>query len=208
MGITLNLVPLDPATYNNELFNGQPLVWSMSVQTISESPDGDVGPFYIVGGIGGNAGAGGWNVGGYNNTVVNGLLKQEEGTTNAAQRVAILRQIDSIAYQDFPVFPLYYNIELVAYDSNYQGFHFGLGDPEYDYWGDMKPSSISQVSIVSSTSTSAATTASTSTGSSSSYTPLALIGTIAALVVVSGVLVIGVLKSHRRQAFPHSITGA
>ena len=208
VGITLNLVPLDPATYNSELFNGQPLVWSISVQTISESPDGDVGPFYIVGGIGGNAGAGGWNAGGYNNTVVNGLLKQEEATTNAAQRVAILRQIDSIAFQDFPVFPLYYNIELVAYDSNYQGFHFGLGDPEYDYWGDLKPSSISQVSIVSSTSTSAATTASTSTGSSSSYTPLGLIGAVAAVAVVSGVLVIGVLKSRRRQAFSHSISGA
>ncbi|MGD0637434.1 MAG: ABC transporter substrate-binding protein, partial [Nitrososphaerales archaeon] len=210
VGITLNLVLLDPGTFNAEMFNGQPLQWSMSVQTISESPDGDVGPFYIIGGLGGNAGAGGWNSGGYNNTVVNGLLQKEEATTNAAARVAILREIDSIAYQDFPVFPVYYNIELIAYDSNYQGFHFGLGDPEYDYWGDLKPSSISQVSIVSSTSTSSPTggTSASSTSSSTSYTPLALIGTIAAVAVVSGALALGVAKSRRGRTLPHSISGA
>ena len=235
VGITLNLVLLDPGTFNSEMFNGQPLAWSISVQTISESPDGDVGPFYIVGGIGGNAGAGGWNSGGYNNTVVNGLLKQEETTTNATARVAILREIDSIAYQDLPVLPVYYNIELIAYDSSYQGFHFGLGDPEYDYWGDLKPSSISQVSYVgtgsttsttsitsttisstgtgsttstTSTTTAPPTTSTSSSSSSTSYTPLALIGTIAALAVVSGVLAIGIAKSRRHQTFPDSMPSA
>ncbi|MDA4113910.1 MAG: ABC transporter substrate-binding protein [Thaumarchaeota archaeon] len=234
VGITLNLVLLDPGTFSSQMFNGQPLTWSISVQTISESPDGDVGPFYIVGGIGGNAGAGGWNSGGYNNTVVNGLLKQEQTTTDAAARAAILRQIDSIAYQQLPVLPVYYNIELIAYDSNYQGFHFGLGDPEYDYWGDLKPSSISQVSFVGSGSTTSTTsimsttssstsigsttsttsitstppTTSSSTSSSSSYTLIALIGTIAAVAIVSGVVAIGIAKSHRHHTFPDSMPSA
>ncbi|MDA4137159.1 MAG: ABC transporter substrate-binding protein [Thaumarchaeota archaeon] len=211
VNITMNLQLLDPGTYNSELFNGQPLAWSMSVQTISESPDGDVGPFYMIGGIGGNAGPGGWNAGGYNNSVVNGLLKQEEGTTGASARVAILQHIDAIANEQLPVIPVYYNLELIAYDSNYQGFHFGLGDPEYDYWGDLKPSSISQVSIVSSSSGSGTTATSTSTSSSSgsslAYTPLGLLGVAVAVAIVTGVVVFGVTRGRRNSTIPTSLPG-
>jgi len=129
------------------------------------------------------------------------------------------------------VFPVYYNIELIAYDSSYQGFHFGLGDPEYDYWGDLKPSSISQVyyagssssttSIASTTSssstivgtssssmTSIASTTTSSSSSSTSYTPMALIGTVAALAVLSGVVAIGIAKSRRHQTYPDSMPSA
>jgi peptide/nickel transport system substrate-binding protein len=219
VNITVNLQLLDPSTYSTELFNGQPLSWSMSVQTISESPDGDVGPFYIIGGIAGNAGPGGWNVGGYNNSQVNALLKQEEGTAAGPARVAIFYHLDSIAYEQLPVLPVYYNIELIAYDSNYQGFHFGLGDPEYDYWGDLKPSSISQVEIVSSSSssttgvssstssgTASTSTTTTSTSSSISYTPLGLVGIAAAVIVVSAVFFMGV-KGRRRPLTTATFSG-
>jgi peptide/nickel transport system substrate-binding protein len=219
VNITMNLSLLNPSSDSSELFNGQPLQWSMAVQTISESPDGDVGPFYIIGAIDGNAGAGGWNAGGYNSSVVDSLLMQEEQTVSGSARVAILQHLDSIAYEQLPVLPVYYNIELIAYDSNYQGWHFGLGDPEYDYWGDLKPSSISQVYIVSTSSTTSSststiesstatsTTTTSSTSSSISYTPLGLVGIAVAVAVVAGAAALGTSRGRRRPAVHTPLAG-
>jgi ABC-type transport system substrate-binding protein len=169
LGITLNLISDDSTDYNNVVFNANPpKTWNLVLSVISESPDGDVAPFYMVSSLGGNSGAGGFNAGGYNVTAFNNLVLEEENTTGAG-RVALFQQIDGYIYQQLPVLEIYYEIQIVAWSNQFQGFELGLGNPWHDYWGSLKMQSLANVSYVgSATSTTSSSSSSPSTTSSSS----------------------------------------
>jgi len=171
-----------------------PKAWNLALSIISESPDADVAPFFMVGSLSGNAGAGGFNAGTYNNTLVNQLILEEENTTSPALRIPIIQRIDGIIHNDLPVLELYYQIEVVAYNSNIQGFQFGLGEPGYDYWGNLKASSLAQVTMVSS-SMSSSSSSSISSGPSN-YAPLA--GAAVAIIVILAAAVY-VISRRRKQ---------
>lgn len=178
VGISVQITLDDTTTFNNAVFAAPPPKgWNVALNIISESPDGDVAPYFMLGSLGGNAAAGGFNAGTYNNTTFNSLILQEENTTNTAQRVAILQNLAGIAHRDLPILEMYYQIEIVAYNSNIKGFQFGLGEPAYDYWGNLKPSSLAQVywssgttSTTSVTSTAQSTTQSTTQSTAQSTT--------------------------------------
>jgi peptide/nickel transport system substrate-binding protein len=199
VGINLHFSTLDTTDFDNAVYSAAPpKAWNMALSIISESPDPDVTAFYMVSSLDGNAGAGGFNAGGYNSTQVNQLVTQEESTVGTAARVAIFQQIDSIVYQQLPVLELYYQIEVVAWSPQFQGFQLGLGNPEHDYWGALKAQSLAAVSQVGSGSTTSATASSStgaaSTGStattttSSSSTSIGLAGAAAVTLVTAAVL--------------------
>jgi peptide/nickel transport system substrate-binding protein len=186
VGIEVQITLDDTTTYNNVVFGAAPpKSWNLALSIISESPDADVAPYFMVGSLNGNAGAGGFDAGTYNNTLVNQLILREENTTAPALRIPIIQRIDGIIHNDLPVLELYYQVEVVAYSSNIQGFQFGLGEPAYDYWGNLKPSSLDAVYLattpVSSTSTS------TSSASGLGDYVWVLVGTI--IVVIFAVVV-------------------
>ena len=123
--------------------------WNLALGIISESPDPDTPAFYMVSGLGGNSGAGGFDAGGFNDTNFNNLVLLEENTTGVAQRVALFQQIDSYIHQQLPVLELYYQIEVVAWTSNVNGFTLGLGNPWHDYWGALKCQSLANITLTS-----------------------------------------------------------
>ena len=128
-----------------------PKSWNLALSPISESPDGDVAPFYMVSSLGGNAGAGGFNAGGFNDTTLNGLVQLEENTTGGPQRLAVFQKIDGYIHEQLPVLEIYYELQIVAWSTQFQGFELGLGNPWHDYFGSLKMQSLDNVSMVSST---------------------------------------------------------
>ena len=195
VGITMQIIIDDTTTYDNAVFSAAPpKAWNLALGIISESPDADVAPFFMVGSLSGNAGAGGFNAGTYSNSMVNQLILEEENTTSPALRIPIIQRIDGVIHDDLPVLELYYQLETVAYNSNLQGFQWGLGEPAYDYWGNLKPSSLQQVSLVSSsTSSSASMTSSAPTD----YTSI-----VAAAVAIIIILAAAVYVVSRRKKQP------
>ncbi len=104
VSITLTLTPYDSTDFNNAVYNAAPpKSWNIALSTISESPDGDVAPFYMVSSLGGNAGAGGFNAGGFNDTTLNNLVLQEENTSGGAQRIATFQKIRRVHPPALPV---------------------------------------------------------------------------------------------------------
>jgi peptide/nickel transport system substrate-binding protein len=203
VGINLHVSVQDTTDFDNNVYGATPpKPWNIALSIISESPDPDVTAFYMVGSLAGNAGAGGFNAGGYNNSQINQLITQEENTVGTAQRVAIFQQIDGIIHDQLPVLELSYQIEVVAWSPQYQGFQLGLGNPEHDYWGALKAQSLANVSLVSSTSTtssatSASTTSNTSTTSSSASSVALNLSSAAVTLVVAAVLAAVVVTGRR-----------
>jgi peptide/nickel transport system substrate-binding protein len=201
VGINLHVSVQDTTDFDNNVYGATPpKPWNIALSIISESPDPDVTAFYMVGSLAGNAGAGGFNAGGYNNSQINSLITQEENTVGTAQRVAIFQQIDGLIHEQLPVLELFYQIEVVAWSPQYQGFQLGLGNPEHDYWGAIKAQSLAGVSLVSSTSstTSSATgTSSTSTTSSSSSSVALNLSSAAVTLVVAAVLAAVMVTGYR-----------
>ena len=165
VGITLILQSDDTTTFNNAVYTAAPpKAWNLALSIISESPDGDVAPFYMVSSLGGNAGAGGFNSGGFNDTTLNQMILQEENTTGGPQRLAVFQKLDGYVHQQLPVLELYYEVQIVAWSNKFQGFELGLGNPWHDYWGSLKMQSLDNASLVGSS------TASTTASSSSTVT--------------------------------------
>jgi len=190
VGITMQIILDDTTSYDNAVFSAAPpKAWNLALGIISESADADVGPFFMVGSLSGNAGAGGFNVGTYSNPAVNQLLLEEENTTSPALRIPIIQRIDGIVHNDLPVLELYYQVEVVAYSSNIQGFQWGLGEPGYDYWGNLKASSLAQVSLATS-STSSASSSSAAPSGVSNYESLAAVAVVIIIILAAAVYVV------------------
>lgn len=171
VGIQVTITTDDTTSFNTAVFGAAPpKAWNIALNIISESPDGDVAPYFMLGSLGGNAGAGGFNAGTYNSTRFNNLVLREENTTGVSQRVAILQELGGIAHTQLPVLEMYYQIETVAYNSNIKGFQFGLGEPAFDYWGNLKPTSLAAAQWQASTTTSSTTSTTPSTTSTGSNT--------------------------------------
>jgi peptide/nickel transport system substrate-binding protein len=179
VGITLTLDAVDQTDFNNLVYNAAPpKSWNLALGIISESPDGDVAPFYMVSGLGGNAGAGGFDAGGYNVSTLNGLVQLEENTTGTAQRIAVFQEIDGYVHQQLPVLEMYYELQIVAWSNQFTGFELGLGNPWHDYFGSLKMQSLDNVSMIGATSNSTTgspppvtSSSSTTSSVSSSSTP-------------------------------------
>jgi peptide/nickel transport system substrate-binding protein len=195
VGIKLDLIVLDEASARQRIrTQAPPKDWNMALWSISSSPDPVVNAYFMVSTLAGNGDAGGWNVGGYFNQLVNDLTVQGEVVTDVNQRVAIYQRISGIAHEELAVLELYYQTEVLAWNKMFQGFILGLGNPMHDYWGALKHQSLAQVSIVGET-TSMTETSTMTPGGGFDYT------TIGAVVVVL-LIVIGaaVFLARRRSA--------
>jgi len=197
VGIKLDLIVLDEASARQRIrLQAPPKDWNMALWSISSSPDPDTNAYFMVSTLAGNGDAGGWNVGGYFNPIVNDLTVLGENTTGVDKRVAIYQRISGIAHDELAVLELYYQTEVLAWNKMFQGFILGLGNPMHDYWGALKAQSLAQVTLVEATSTTSTTeTSSMTPGTGFDYT------TIGAVVVVL-VIVIGaaVFLARRRSA--------
>lgn len=173
VGITVTLQADDQTTFSNVVYGANPpKAWNIALGVISESPDGDVAPYYMVGSLGGNAGANGFNAEGWNDTTTNQLILQEENTTGGPQRLAIFQKLDGYIHEQLPVLEIYYEIQVVAVSNQLQGFELGLGNPWHDYWGSLKFQSLANVSFIgSATTTTTSSSSSTSSVSSSTTSP-------------------------------------
>lgn len=174
VGITLTLDSVDQTDFDNIVYNAAPpKTWNLALSVISESPDGDVAPYYMVSSLNGNAGTGGFDSGSYNSTTLNQLVLQEENTTNPAQRIAIFQKIDGYIHQQLPVLEIYYELQIVAWSNQYTGFELGLGNPWHDYFGSLKMQSLANVSVVgSSTASTTSSVPATTTGTGNSSTSM------------------------------------
>jgi ABC-type transport system substrate-binding protein len=127
--------------------------------------------------LGDNAKAGGFNAGGYDNSILNHLVLLGENTTDVDARIAIYQRIWGIVYQDLPILPIYYRTEIHAWNKMYTGFVLGIGNPINDGWGILKSQSLALVKIaVQSTTTTGPTTPVTD------YTMLAVIVVVVIIV--------------------------
>jgi peptide/nickel transport system substrate-binding protein len=179
VGINMQMVMMELASYRARYYMTPPKDWNVALWSQSQSPDPtNVG--YNVNGASWNTGKGGWNGGGYNNAFATHLVSLGDNTTGAEQRVAIYQRIAGIAYQDVVNIPLYYAIEVVAWNSKWQGIVLGLGNPSYDYWGAVKYQNLAVLTQVSETMT-ATTTAAAAPGPD--YTTIGIIAALAVVVV-------------------------
>jgi peptide/nickel transport system substrate-binding protein len=187
VGITVTLQSDDATTFNNAAYSAAPpKAWNLALSIISESPDADVAPFYMVSSLGGNAGQGGFNSGGYNDTVLNQMVLQEENTTAGPQRLAVLAKLDGYVHQQLPVLELYYEVQIVAWSNKFQGFELGLGNPWHDYWGSLKMQSLANASLVgSSSSTTSANTSTTTLPPTTSSSSSAVVSTTSSIATSS-----------------------
>lgn len=178
VGIDMELVMMELASYRARYYMDPPKDWNVALWSQSQSPDPtNVG--YNVNGASWNIGKGGWNGGGYNNPFATYLVSLGDNTTGANERVAIYQRIAGIAYQDVVNIPLYYPIEVVAWNSKWQGIVLGLGNPSYDYWGAIKYQNLVQLKIVPQTTT----TTTTAVTPGPDYTTLGIIAVLVVLVV-------------------------
>ncbi len=172
IGITVTLQADDQTTYSNVVYGANPpKTWNLALGVISESPDGDVAPYYMVGSLSGNAGANGFNAEGWNDTMTNQLILQEENTTGASQRLAIFQKLDGYMHEQLPLLEIYYEIQVVAVSNQLQGFQLGLGNPWHDYWGSLKFQSLANVTLTGSTTATSSSSSSASSASSSTSLP-------------------------------------
>jgi peptide/nickel transport system substrate-binding protein len=190
VGINLQVILMESGAARQRIYSAPPPKdWNMALGSISSSPDPDVNAYYLLCPLYGNADAGGFNAEGYNNPFVTQLILLGQNTTDVDQRVAIYQRISGIAYQDLPVLELYYQTEVIAWNTKLKGFVTGLGNPMHDYWGALKDTSLVQVSFVeeTTTATSAATNMVTTTpsGYTMDYTTLGIAGV---LVIVVGIV--------------------
>jgi peptide/nickel transport system substrate-binding protein len=177
VGIDMNMVMMELASYRARYYMAPPKDWNVALWSQSQSPDPtNVG--YNVNGASWNIGQGGWNGGGYNNPFATYLVSLGDNTTGGDARVAIYQRIAGIAYQDVVNIPLYYAIEVVAWNTKWQGIVLGLGNPSYDYWGAVKYQNLAQLTMVAQTTT---TTAAETPGPD--YTTLGIIAVLAVIVV-------------------------
>jgi len=184
VGITLRITVDDTTTYNNDVFGAKPPKdWNLAMSIISESADPDVPALYMLDSANGNGGAGGFDAGGFNDSTYNNMVLQEENTTAVGPRITILQNIGNYVHQQLPLLELYYQIEVVAWTNNFQGFTLGLGNPWHDYWGAMKSQSLAQVSMVVATTSSLITPSTTSTSASPSSTPSTSVSVVSSTVL-------------------------
>jgi ABC-type transport system substrate-binding protein len=177
VGIDMNMVMMELASYRARYYMAPPKDWNVALWSQSQSPDPtNVG--YNVNGASWNIGQGGWNGGGYNNPFATYLVSLGDNTTGGDARVGIYQRIAGIAYQDVVNIPLYYAIEVVAWNTKWQGIVLGLGNPSYDYWGAVKYQNLAQLTMVAQTTT---TTAAETPGPD--YTTLGIIAVLAVIVV-------------------------
>jgi peptide/nickel transport system substrate-binding protein len=173
VGISLTLDSVDQTDFNNMVYNAAPpKTWNLALSVISESPDGDVGPYYMASSLGSQNDTGGFNSGGYNNQTFNNLVLEEENTSGTAQRIAIFQAIDGSAYQQLPVLEIYYELQIVAWSNQYTGFELGLGNPWHDYFGSLKMQSLDNVSYIGSSTVTTSSAPPTSSVSSSNSTSM------------------------------------
>jgi peptide/nickel transport system substrate-binding protein len=161
VGIDVQVSILEASTFVQRVQRApHPKDWSMALMSMSESPDADAPATHLACGLA-VCGAGRFDVGGYNNTIVNELTLLGQKTTDADKRTAIYQRISGIVYEEVGLLELYYQTELFAFSKEYQGFTPGLGNPLYDYWGAIKHQSLAQVRISEVVTTSVATETST-----------------------------------------------
>jgi peptide/nickel transport system substrate-binding protein len=185
VGIQMDLIILEAASARQRIrLQAPPKDWNMALWSISSSPDPDTNAYFMVSTLGGNGGAGGWNVGGYYNPLVDELTMLGASTTDVEQRVAIYQRISGIAHEELAVLELYYQTEVLAWNKKFQGFVLGLGNPMHDYWGALKHQSLAQVTMVEETTTTATTTAPAAPGVD--YMTIGAIAVV--LVIVIGAL--------------------
>jgi peptide/nickel transport system substrate-binding protein len=179
VGIDMQLVMMELASYRARYYMDPPKDWNVALWSQSQSPDPtNVG--YNVNGASWNTGKGGWNGGGYNKPYATYLVSLGDNTTDRDARVAIYQRIAGIAYQDVVNIPLYYPIEVVAWNQKWQGIVLGLGNPSYDYNGAVKYQNLAQLTqMVESTTT----TAAAATTSGPDYTSLGIVALLAIVVV-------------------------
>jgi len=179
VGIDAQMVMMELSSYRARYYMTPPKDWNIALWSQSQSPDPtNVG--YNVNGASWNTGQGGWNGGGYNNPFATYLVSLGDNTTGAEQRVAIYQRIAGIAYQDVVNIPLYYAIEVVAWNSKWQGIVLGLGNPSYDYWGAIKYQNLALLTEVTETTT-MATSAAAAPGPD--YTTVGILAVLAVIVV-------------------------
>jgi peptide/nickel transport system substrate-binding protein len=180
VGINMNLNMMELSSYRARYYMAPPKDWNVALWSQSQSPDPtNVG--YNVNGASWNTGQGGWNGGGYNNPFATYLVGLGDNTTDANQRVAIYQRIAGIAYQDVVNIPLYYPIEVVAWNNQWQGIVLGLGNPSYDYNGAVKYQNLAQLTFVPQASTTASATAVATT--SPDYTTIGILAVLAVIIV-------------------------
>jgi ABC-type transport system substrate-binding protein len=188
----MNLVLMEYASYRARYYMDPPKDWNVALWSQSQSPDPtNVG--YNVNGASWNIGKGGWNGGGYNNPFATYLVSLGDNTTDANQRVAIYQRIAGIAYQDVVNIPLYYAIEVVAWNPQWQGIVLGLGNPSYDYWGAVKYQNLATLTKVTQTGTTTGTTQTQMTSETQMITP-STDYTIFAIIAVLAVVVVGAIS--------------
>lgn len=179
VGIDTHMVLMELSSYRARYYAEPPKDWNVALWSQSQSPDPtNVG--YNVNGASWNIGKGGWNGGGYNNPLATYLVSLGDNTTDPKERADIYKRIAGIAYQDVVNIPLYYAVEVVAWNPKWQGIVLGLGNPSYDYWGAIKYQNLAQLTIVEQT-----TTETTTTGAApgADYTTVGIIAVLAVIVV-------------------------
>jgi len=180
IGIDMDLNMMELSSYSARYYMAPPKDWNVALKSQSQSPDPtNVG--YNVNGASWNTGQGGWNGGGYNNPFATYLVSLADNTTDANNRVALYQRIAGIAYQDVVNIPLYYPIEVVAWNNQWQGIVLGLGNPSYDYNGAVKYQNLAQITMVPQTASTSSTAAVATT--TPDYTSVVIIGIVVAIVV-------------------------
>jgi len=182
IGIDMTLDMMELSSYSARYYMAPPKDWNVALKSQSQSPDPtNVG--YNVNGASWNTGQGGWNGGGYNNPFATYLVSLADNTTDANKRVALYQRIAGIAYQDVVNIPLYYPIEVVAWNNQWQGIVLGLGNPSYDYNGAVKYQNLAQITFVPQTATTSSTTALVTTTTSPDYTTAGIVAVLVAVIV-------------------------
>jgi peptide/nickel transport system substrate-binding protein len=180
VGIDMQQIMMEYASYRARYYMEPPKDWNVAIWSQSQSPDPtNVG--YNVNGVAWNIGKGGWNGGGYNNPYATYLVSLGDNTTDRDARVAIYQRIAGIAYQDVVNIPLYYPIEVVAWNSKWQGIVLGLDNPCCDYWGAIKYQNLAQLTVAPEAMTSTTSTAAATPGPD--YTTLGIIAVLAVIVI-------------------------
>ena len=190
VGIVVQIIMEDTTTFDNAVYSPPPpKSWNIALGNLGGIGDPDAAPLYIVSSLFGNAGPGGWNAGNYINPLVDQLTLEEENTTNPVLRAQVFHRLLGIIHHDLPILELYFSLDLVAFDSNIQGMHFGIGDPNTIYFGNLSQSSVTQIYFATASSTSSSSSTTTS-GAPSGSDYYYLLGAVILILLVAGVYVI------------------
>jgi len=174
VGISLVIKVEDEATAVADIVGApQPKSWNMFGPThISESPDPDfmASLFYSTPATVGPYGSDWTN---YNNSAINQLYLAAEAVVNNTQRAQIYQKIGGILSADYAWLWLDNPQEIVAWNTNFQGFVLGPEGIAAGVQGALSPYSLLNVTYTGSgtTSTTSSSTTSSSQATSSSSTP-------------------------------------